>query len=223
MEKFNLIIFGPQGSGKGTQAKLLAKKFKMAIVAVGDLARKEAKAETSFGKKIRELLRTGKLLPKEIVEGLIVKKLQKIPKNKIIFDGFPRNFEQVQILKKIIQKFNLKEPIAIYLKIPRSVAISRIASRKICSECGQIFYPGTTDYEKGICSRCGQKIISREDDTKKAIENRLAIYYQETEPVISFYRQQKRLIEINGRPKIEKVYQNILEKLNDYFKNSSGN
>jgi adenylate kinase len=223
MEKFNLIIFGPQGSGKGTQAKLLAKKFKMAIVAVGDLARKEAKAETSFGKKIRELLRTGKLLPKEIVEGLIVKKLQKIPKNKIIFDGFPRNFEQVQILKKIIQKFNLEEPIAIYLKIPRSVAISRIASRKICSECGQIFYPGTTDYEKGICSRCGQKIISREDDTKKAIENRLAIYYQETEPVISFYRQQKRLIEINGRPKIEKVYQNILEKLNDYFKNSSGN
>ena len=218
MTNFNLIILGPQGCGKGTQADLLAKKFDMEVVALGELARETAKKSIPLAKKINSYLKKGELLPAEIAEDLISEKLRNLKKEQIIFDGFPRNLQQAQLLEKLLEKFKFQKPLIIYLKISKKTAVSRIASRRICPKCKDNFYPKSTGYKEGICPKCQTKLIQRSDDKPEAVQKRLEIYFQQTEKIINYYRQQNRLIEVDGEPKIEQVFQQILEKLNDYLK-----
>ncbi len=215
---FNLIILGPQGSGKGTQADLLAEKFNMEIIAPGKLVREKAKESSDLGKKIKSYSRKGELVPNEIIRVLIPQRLKEIKKDRIIFDGFPRNFQQAQLLEELLGEFQIKKPIVIYLKILKKTAVLRITSRKICPKCEEIFYLKSADYKKGICPKCKVKIVQREDDKPKAVQKRLDIYFQQTEKIIDYYREKGRLIEIDGEPEIEQVFCQILEKLNDYLK-----
>ncbi len=217
-ENFNLIVLGPQGCGKGTQADLLAEKFDMEIVAPGELVREKAKEKTKLGKKINSYPKKGELVPDEIIGDLIFQRLKEIKKNRIIFDGFPRNFQQVQLLEKLLKKFQIKKPIVIYLKIAKKTALARIASRRICPKCKDNFYPKSAGYKKGICPKCKVKIIQRPDDKPEAVQKRLEIYFNQTEKIIDYYRQQNRLIEIDGEPGIKQVFHQTLEKLNDYLK-----
>jgi len=220
LDKFNLIILGPQGSGKGTQAKLLAEKFKMRIIAPGDIARSELKTNSILADKIKKYVEKGILIPNTLINKLIYNRLKKINSKRLIFDGFPRNFNQVKVLEKYITELKLTESIAIYIKISRKTAIRRISARRICPQCGSVFYPKSSDYQKGICSKCQVRIIQRPDDNPKAVKKRLEIYYHQTEKIIDFYRKKQRLIEIDGEPKIMSVFHDILEKLNDYLKKS---
>jgi len=220
-KRFNLIILGPQGSGKGTQAEMLAEKFDMKIISLGDIARNEVKKETVLSLKIKKYLGKGELLPEELAEKLIFNSLKLIKKDGIIFDAFPRNFEQVHILEKLLKEFNLQKPIVIYLKISSQTAMKRLLSRRICPKCGQVFYQGSSDYQKGICPKCQTKIIRRADDKPEIIKNRLKIYFQETQKIIHYYQKEKRLLEINGELTIPEVSQEILEKLNDYLEKSA--
>lgn len=216
---FNLIIMGPQGSGKGTQAELLAKKFDMEIVAPGNLIREMIKKHTILSQKIKNYLKKGELLPDKYIKKLVLEKINIIKKNQgIIFDGFPRNFNQTQILDELSGQLNLKKPIMIYLKIDRKTAITRIVSRRICPKCGKIFFPGSKNYRQGICSKCGIKLVQREDDRPEVVKTRLQIYFKETQKIIKYYRQTGRFIEVDGEPNIEQVFEKILEKINDYFK-----
>ena len=223
IDKFNLVILGPQGSGKGTQAELLAKKYKMKIIAPGDIARKELKLNSPLAGKIKKYVDQGALIPNIFINKLIYNKLKKSCSGRLIFDGFPRNFNQAKMLEKYTKQLKLKEPIAIYLKISRQTAIHRISARRVCPKCNLLFYPKSPGYQKGICPKCRTKIIQRPDDNPKAVKKRLTIYYEQTEKNIDFYRSKHRLIEIDGEPKISLVWKMVLEKLNDYLKKSSPN
>ncbi len=212
-EKFNLIILGPQGCGKGTQANLLAEKFDMTIIAPGELVREKTKEKTSIAKKIQGYVEKGELVPNEIIGDLIFQRLKETKKDRIIFDGFPRDFQQTQLLEEFLKKFQIKKPIVIYLKIARKTAIARIASRRICPKCKDNFYPKSAGYKEGICPKCQTKIIQRSDDKPKVTQKRLEIYFNQTEKIIDYYRKQNRLIEVDGEPEIKQVFHQILARL----------
>ena len=216
--KISLVILGPQGSGKGTQAQFLTKKFNYKLIAVGDIIRLIAQKTTPLAKKIKKYSQKGELLPEELIEKLLSRELKNITQPGIIFDGFPRTQDQVDALERFSRKFNFKKPVAIYLRISDKTAVKRISSRRICSQCQDIFYPRAKGFQQGICPKCQAKLIQRLDDRPKIVKNRLRIYHQQTEKIINFYRQNNRLIEINGEPTIPQVLQEILERINDYFK-----
>lgn len=183
----NIIILGPQGSGKGTQAKLLAKKLNLQHLSVGELLRQAAKRPTPKGKIIKNLLAKGILIPFETTLELLEPVLKKAVAG-FILDGMPRNLRQAEHLSWFLQQ--IKQPIhhVIYLTLSSRSTYQRLLKRA--------------------------KLEGRPDDTKEVIKKRLEIYHQETQPVIDYYRQQGLVTEINGEPDINTIHQSIISKLN---------
>jgi adenylate kinase len=205
----NLIILGPQGAGKGTQAQLLAKDFGLVWIETGRLLRERAWDGTRLGEKIGKLLNQGVLVPDDIVTQIIKEKIIDVPKDKgIVLDGYPRNSIQLENLEKILKEQSRAKYKAIFVKVSKKTTLKRLAGRKTCSKCGKIF--SKTDQK--TCP-CGGKLIVRADDRPKAIEKRLEVYHKETKPILRFYRKKGVLVEINGERSIEKVYQDILKAL----------
>ena len=201
------MIIGPQGSGKGTQAKLLEKKFNLVHVATGDLLREAVKKKKRIGLKIKDILEKGELVPDEIVISLIKEEL-KDSKN-FILDGFPRTLEQTKALDKITK---LDKVIDIIVSDKESV--KRISGRRSCPKCGAVFHIITNPPKKrGICDNCGSELIQRDDDKEKVIKKRLKIYHEQTSLLEDFYRNEGILEEINGEQSIEKVFEDIVKVL----------
>ena len=207
---FKITLFGPQGSGKGTQAEMLGERYGVPILAVGDILRKEVKNQTEVGKLAASLINRGKLIPDEIVNKIIFSELtQDKYKNGFILDGYPRSMNQLEILEKSI---NLTQ--AIELMVSDGEVIKRLGGRRICSNCGAIYHIESKPPKKeGACDVCGKKLIVREDDESEAIKRRLAIYHQETEPILNYYFERKKLIRVNGEQPIERVFEDIVKAL----------
>lgn len=221
---FNIILLGPQGSGKGTQAKLLAKKYNLVHLEVGDILRKIARSKTSLGKKIDDLInKKGKMIPLDLLIKVIRREIKKIPNNKgIIFDGTPRRIEEIKPLEKILRSCGRKINYIFYLPITEKETIKRLGKRRICLKCGRIFTVGIEINKKTKkCPICGGKIIKRPDDKPKAIKERLKLYRKKTLPVIRYYRKKGKLITINAKKSIKEVLREIVKKIeNDYNKKS---
>lgn len=206
----NLIILGPQGAGKGTQAQLLARDFNLEWIETGRLLRERAWDGTELGEKIGKLQNQGVLVPDQIVTQIIKEEIKEVPKNKgIILDGYPRNIRQLENLEEILKEQNRAKYKAIFVNISKEVTLKRLAGRKTCSKCGKIFSKTVSK----VCNTCGGKLIVRDDDRPEAIEKRLGVYHKETEPILRFYRKKDALVEVNGEGPIEKVYQDIIKNL----------
>ncbi|MDO8551601.1 MAG: nucleoside monophosphate kinase [bacterium] len=212
----NIVLIGPQGSGKGEQAKRLIEKFNLAYFSAGDLLRDLAGEESGQGKVIHHLMNVeGKLIPDEIMNKLVFDKLNEIDwKNGLLFDGFPRTQHQFAELEKYLTSKAEKVDRLIYLKIKPQTSISRLTSRRICPKCKTI-YNLVTDRPKEDekCDKCGLKLVQRLDESPQAIENRLKSYYELTEPLIDQARKEGLLEEIDGEKPIGEVFQEIVEKL----------
>jgi len=214
--KFNLIILGPAGSGKGTQAELLLKKFGLQFVEAGELVRRGAKKKTKFGFYLKKIHKSGKHLPDKIISQLIYEEFKKLKKNiGVIVDGYPRTIGQAKDLEKIFQEFFpgfLK--LAIYIKVSYKEAMRRLLNRAVCQKCKKIFL----SREIKICSKCGAKIKTRDyDQDKKAIEKRLRWFKEKVIPAIKFYKKKKNLIEINGEQSIPDVFKEITRYLQHFL------
>lgn len=210
----NLIILGSQGSGKGTQARLLAENFGYQIVASGDLIRKRIKKDDKSAKKLEKDVVSGKLVDDEILFSLIEEELSKLDfKKPIIFDGSPRNIDQKVLIDKLIEKYQLAPIKVIYLNISESESIKRIATRKTCLKCNKVYYPKIKGFKENKCTECGVGLEIRKDDTDEAVKQRLKIFHDQTLPIIEEYRKQGVLIEIDGMPSVEKVNRNIKSKI----------
>jgi len=205
----NVIIFGPPGAGKGTQSEILAKKFNLFKVSTGDLLRKEIKNKTPISEKIK-VINKGNLVPDEIIGSLIENILaNKSYCNRLIFDGYPRTLNQAENLDLLVKKHKQKISVILSLKVDESDIIKRIQGRETCSKCGLIFNkffnPATEENHK-----CDKTFLhKRVDDTEKTLKNRFETYAKKTLPILDYYRNQKLLREIDGKGKINDIYQQI--------------
>ena len=214
----NIVIFGPQGSGKGTQAEKLAGVFDAEHIDMGKFLREVAAMDTPLGREVWQIQNVTKtLVPARILEEVFTIKLNSLPREKaIVFDGFPRNIDQTQYFEKAMQEFGRKIDAAIYIKLSKEESCKRISKRWICSKCKKVFIMGQDiQNENEKCGVCGDRIIQRTDDTEEGIAKRLEVFEKETTLVIEYYEKQDKLIEINGAQSIEKVFENILEKLGE--------
>jgi len=213
-EVLNIILLGPQGSGKGTQAKFLVDKLKLEHIEIGDALREIKKKNTALGKEVAQIIDKGKMVPFQLIVKIVDERVAIIPTNKgIVFDGTPRRPAEIKPLEKILKENGRHITHVFFVQISEKESISRLSKRYICSQCGKIFIfkkNATNKLEK--CSKCGGNIIRRKDDTPAGIKQRLALYQERTFPVVEYYRQKQKLIEINGEQSIEKVFNDI--KLN---------
>ena len=207
----NIIILGPQGSGKGTQAKLLADEFDLEHIETGEALRKIKREATELGKKVAEIIDKGKLVSSALIMEIIEKKIMTIIKNKsIIFDGVPRTLDQAELLEKVLEKNGRHITHVFFVQISEKETINRLSKRHICRQCGQLFiFEKNSADELKKCPQCGGDIIRRKDDTPESIKQRLKLYQERTFPVIEYYRQKQKLIEINGEQSIEEVFNDI--------------
>ena len=206
----NIILFGPPGAGKGTQATKIVKKFNLHKVSTGDLLREEIKNNTDLGNKIKSIMDRGSLISDNIINDLITKVISnKKFYNRLIFDGYPRNLKQGKNLDSQIKKYKQKISCVLSLNVDKESIIKRISGRQICVNCGLIFneyyYPASSKNHS-----CDPKFLNkRSDDNKKIIINRFETYLNKTLPILDFYKEQNLLHQINGMAKIDQIFDEI--------------
>ncbi|MDF1496638.1 MAG: nucleoside monophosphate kinase [Patescibacteria group bacterium] len=212
MKQKNLqaIIFGPQGSGKGTQGLLLAERFNVPLIGAGDLFRAEMSQQSTLGNLVSQYVTQGLLAPDDLVDAVVARQLKKVDLSKgYILDGYPRNVEQAMHLDKLV-----KIKLAVQIKISDDEAVIRLSGRKQCVKCKTIYHDKYAQpAKKGFCSLCGEPIVQRADDTEKVIMQRLKAYHLLTAPMASYYRQKGILLTVNGEQPIQYVFEDIINKI----------
>lgn len=214
MKVFNLIILGPQGSGKGTQAKILAKKFKLRHLSSGEVLREVALTNTPLGRYLRHQLTTGSLTP--ISKLLLVFELfiKKIPQaTGLILDGFARQITETKILLRRLKAMRRSINLVIFIYISVKETIKRLSKRGQCQECNRIFILGRRLKVGSRCPVCSGRIFQRDDDKPASIRKRLRLYRKRTLPVIRYFKKLGLIEKIDGEQSIAKVYQDILRTL----------
>lgn len=208
----NLILFGPPGSGKGTQAKLLEKKLGFRHLSTGDMLREAIEKETLLGRKAKEFVDQGKLVPDSLIGSIVREKLDDLHSDFVnfLFDGFPRTLEQVKQLEKIFSDLSLGSYQVISLEVSDEEVIKRLSGRLSCSQCGSGYNLNYKKPEKpGICDKCGGKLTRRSDDTLETIKERLKVYHQQTKPVLDYFDKSGTLTRIPGEKDEETISQSI--------------
>ena len=206
----NIILFGPPGAGKGTQSDNLVKDLGLYKISTGDLLREEVQKKSALGVKIKSILKQGVLVSDDIISDLIESILSnKVYFNRLIFDGYPRNFNQAKHLNILIKKYNQKISCALSLKVDQDVIIKRIIGRQVCSMCGLTFNEFFNQSTKEN-HHCDIKFLQkRSDDNEKTARNRFETYTKETLPVLDCYKKQNLLYEIDGTNHIHEIYKEI--------------
>ncbi|MEK7655695.1 MAG: nucleoside monophosphate kinase [Patescibacteria group bacterium] len=208
-KRLRVVLFGPQGCGKGTQGQLIADRFDVPLVGVGEMHRKEIAENTSLGKLVKQYVESGTLAPDEVTNAIVAKQMKRLDLSKgFVIDGYPRNVEQAIHLDRIA-KVNL----AINIKISDKESIRRLEGRVQCEACGQVYHlTDAPPIRKGVCVVCGRKLTKRSDDTEDIIRQRLASYHFMTEPLVTYYRQRGVLLVINGEQPIPYVFEDVMKK-----------
>lgn len=211
----NILIIGPQASGKGTQAENLIKKFNLAHVEMGGLLRRVSKENSELGNKVREAINSGKLLTDELVVEILKQHLQSLGRlDDILFDGFPRVVSQAQYFEKFLEEKGKKLDAVVYLTLPKEITFERLANRRTCGTCGKVFNLKTKPPKKeGFCDYCGGSLMVRSDETPEKIETRLNEFENQTLPMISFFKERGLIEEIDGDRPIETIFGDIVERL----------
>ena len=206
----NIILFGPPGAGKGTQANNIVKQYNLRKISTGDLLRQSIIDETDLSAEIKNAIDKGLFVSDKIINDLIIKILSNTKiNNKLIFDGYPRNLNQAKNLDTLIKKFNQKITCVFSLKVDKELIIKRISGREICSNCGLIFnkYFNPSKQKNHLCD--SKHLIKRTDDNEETIINRFDTYLEKTLPILNFYKDQDLLHEINGMNEIDKIFAEI--------------
>ena len=218
--KKEFIFLGPPACGKGTQTTKLSEYLKFPHVDTGALLRAEIKAETEAGKEAKLYIDEGHLVPLALVARIIKSRLsQEDCKNGYILDGYPRSLEQAEALVKINDEINGVEPVdfrAIYFDIDTEVLIERIVNRRSCPKCGEIYNLAfKAPKNEGHCDKCGAELVQRKDDTREVAQERFDTYFEETAPLVDYYKKRGVLRTINANGEISEVWERLLEVTND--------
>lgn len=204
----HIVLVGPQGSGKGTQAELLVAKYGIPHVATGDILREAIKGETALGRQAKVYMDRGELVPDEIVIGIIRERVA-LPdcRKGFVFDGFPRTIPQAEAFSEVLGQLGIPLDAVVLLEVPRATLLERMAGRRVCRNCGATYHvtlnPPRHDR---ICDLCGGELYQRADDNPEAIRTRLEAYDRATRPLTDYYRQRGLLVEVDGVGTLEDVF-----------------
>lgn len=211
----NLILLGPPGAGKGTQAEKLVEEFKIPHISTGDIFREAIKNQTALGEEAKKYIEAGELVPDEIVIGIVCERLdQPDTISGFLLDGFPRTVPQAKALDNYLRGKGKTLTTVINIDVDPEVLVARLSGRRICQECGAVYHVLVKKEKKlGICDLCQGKLYQREDDCEETVKNRLDVYTQQTEPLIKYYDKADLLLQVNGEQTITEVYQEIAKGL----------
>lgn len=207
-----VIFLGPPGVGKGTQAEFIAQKYHIPKLSTGDLLRESVDRQTSLGKKAKGFMERGELVPDDVVIGLVEEKLASPEcKNGFLLDGFPRTVAQADKLFEFLQKNGGSLDRVVYFSLPKNEIVKRISGRRSCPECKAVYHLESIPSKvEGVCDVCGMALIQRNDDKPETIESRLAVYQEQTEPLIEYYKHRGILSELDGSGLVADVQERLL-------------
>lgn len=196
-QRVRLIMFGRQGAGKGTQAVRLAERFGIPHISTGDMLRESVKEGTAFGRQAKEYMDAGRLLPDDVMIGLVSERLERSDAEAgWLLDGFPRTAGQAEDLQGLVPDGGIS--LALNLDVPEDVVVERISSRRVCVGCGTIYSTGDFSADSGRCGQCGGKVLQRDDDTESVVRARLATYNEQTAPLLEWFDARGVLVTIDG-------------------------
>lgn len=215
-----MILLGPPGAGKGTQAKVLAQRLKLPHISTGELLRQNVAQDTPLGRQAKDFMHQGLLVPDELVGKMLSRRFdQPDLKSGFILDGYPRNLNQAKTLGALLSQKKIFLDAVFYLDTSEAVVIQRLSGRLVCRSCGLNFHVTNMPPKKDkICDSCGDELYQRADDKEETIKKRLEVYNQEASPLIKYYEAQKKLVHINADEPAEVVLNKIIDlskSLND--------
>lgn len=210
-----LILLGPPGAGKGTQAKMLTEKFLIPQISTGDILRAAVKDGTAMGLKAKEYMNAGGLVPDEVVVGIVRDRLQEADCNSgFILDGFPRTVAQADALQSSLQEMSKDLDRVISLDVDAEALIERLTGRRTCKDCGRGYHVTfEPSRQADVCDACSGVLVQRDDDQEETIRKRLQVYAEQTSPLINYYRGSGLLLELDGMQPIPQVQEKMLSLL----------
>lgn len=208
-----LVLLGGPGAGKGTQAERLSETLGIPQVSTGDLFRENLKEETELGLLAKGYMERGELVPDEVTVGMVRERLRRPDAAKgAIMDGFPRTIAQAEAFESLLAEMGSKLTVVPSIQVPEDVLMARLAGRWTCKKCGamyhQLFSP---PQESGVCDKCGGELYQRPDDTPETQKHRIAVYFEQTAPLIGYYRAKGLLVEVDGRAGIDEIQAELLD------------
>lgn len=213
-----IILLGPPGAGKGTQAKVLAERLILPHISTGDILRQNVSRTTALGKKAKDFMNKGALVPDELVTEMITERInQPDIKNGFLLDGYPRNINQAKALEGILKERNIVIDLVIYLDTSEPIIIERLSGRLVCSLCNANFHIKNMPPKINMtCDNCGGKLYQRPDDKKETIKNRLQVYLKESSPLIQYYAKIHKLYRLKSDEEAEIVLNKIIGLVKTY-------
>lgn len=211
----NIILLGPPGAGKGTQAERMIERYKIPQISTGDMLRAAVAAGTELGKTAKEYMDKGQLLPDEIVIGIVDERLKEDDcKNGYMLDGFPRTVAQAEALDEALNKAGSQIDHVVSIDVPDEELVKRLTGRRACKGCSAGYHVMFKPPKKeGVCDNCGGELYQRDDDNEETVKNRLNVYKEQTMPLIDYYQAQGKIRPIDGVGSLDEVFERITKVL----------
>lgn len=206
-----IILLGPPGAGKGTQAKLISEKYSIPHISTGDMFRKNISEKTPLGIEAKRYMDNGQLVPDEVTIGIVKDRLKlEDCKKGFLLDGFPRTVKQAEALDEILKDNEQKIDTALLIDVPKEFILERMTGRRVCSKCGASYHIKFNPSKNGEkCDICNGDLIQRKDDTEATVKERLDVYDRQTQPLIQYYKKQDALSEVEGTGEITEVFKKV--------------
>jgi len=203
-----LVFLGPPGAGKGTQAKLLSQRMGFLHLSTGDLLREAVKNQTPLGKKAKEYMDRGELVPDELIVQLIEETMPK--DGNVILDGFPRTVNQALALEEMLRVKGEKILKVLFFDVPDEVIVDRLSGRRVCSKCGAVYHVKYNPPKaEGVCDLCGGTLVQRDDDKEEVVRKRLEVYRKQTQPLIEFYQERGIIYKLDAGKGVEELFEEV--------------